>query len=274
MTLDEESPGYFYDDTHKKWSLFKENNGQWRLEDLANNTRSDHPSFGAAVSALKSHVGDVTVHRKKARSRINQAVLKVAKKNPEFRKALVREIRAHSYFKYQSGMSLQDIIDKWQRDDEKMYDEDYVMIPVRALWPHREYTWTRDTARGGQARVKGKRMDLPGPLKWDAMVDDMKSNGWDVKEPGHFDIGKAGGVKLGEGNHRLAIARKLGIQKAPIQFHFPVGKVTKMKQTKRDPVELSPRSVKKVVEQAIEKPSRKPTPAEDRELENLLKMLM
>lgn len=66
MTLYEESPGYFYDDSHKKWSLFKENNGQWRLEDLANNTRSDHPSFGAAVSALKSHVGDVKVHYKQA----------------------------------------------------------------------------------------------------------------------------------------------------------------------------------------------------------------
>jgi hypothetical protein len=66
MTLYEESPSYFYDDSHKKWSLFKMNNGQWRLEDLANNTRSDHPSFGAAVSALKSHVGDVKVHYKQA----------------------------------------------------------------------------------------------------------------------------------------------------------------------------------------------------------------
>jgi len=92
MTLYEESPGYFYDDTHKKWSLFKEN-GQWRLEDLANNTRSDHPSFGAAVSALKSHVGDVTVHRKKAMSALKKAALKLAKENPKFKQALLAEIK-------------------------------------------------------------------------------------------------------------------------------------------------------------------------------------
>jgi len=94
VTLYEDSPGYFYDDSHKKWSLFKENNGQWRLEDLANDTRSDHPSFGAAVSALKSHVGDVTVHRKQARMPpIKTAVIKLAQTNPEFRKALVAELR-------------------------------------------------------------------------------------------------------------------------------------------------------------------------------------
>jgi len=94
VTLYEDNPDYFYDDSHKKWSLFKENNGQWRLEDLANDTRSNHPSFGAAVSALKSHVGDVTVHRKQARmSPIKTAMITLAQKNPEFRKALLAELR-------------------------------------------------------------------------------------------------------------------------------------------------------------------------------------
>ena len=93
MKLYEVSPGYFYDDTHKRWSLFKMNDGQWRLEDLAPDSHSDHPTFAAAIAALKSHVGDVTVHRKKARMEMKQAVLKLAQENPEFRKTLVAELK-------------------------------------------------------------------------------------------------------------------------------------------------------------------------------------
>jgi hypothetical protein len=92
VTLYEDSPGYFYDDTHKRWSLFKMNDGQWRLEDLAPDSYSDHPTFAAAIAALKSHVGDVTVHRKKARMEMKQALLKLAQENPEFRKSLIAEL--------------------------------------------------------------------------------------------------------------------------------------------------------------------------------------
>ena len=93
MKLYEVSPGYFYDDTHKRWSLFKMNDGQWRLEDLAPDSHSNHPTFAAAIAALKSHVGDVTVHRKKARMEMKQAVLKLAQENPEFRKTLIAELK-------------------------------------------------------------------------------------------------------------------------------------------------------------------------------------
>jgi hypothetical protein len=177
-------------------------------------------------------------------------------------------LRVASYFRYERGMPLQQILDKWQAGREKMYDEDYVLVPVRDLWPHREYTWRRDLSRSGEARVKGKRVELPGPLKWDAMVVDMRTNGWDPKEPAHFTVGHDG-AKVGEGNHRLAIAKKLGIQKVPVQFHFVPGRVTKDPQA--GPVTLDPPSVKKVVERQLEKADI--SPEQDAQLDGLLGLL-
>ena len=93
MILYEQSPNYFYDEDHKKWSLFKINNGYWRLEDLKKDKRTDHSSFTGAIDWLRSKIGDVTVHRrpKKAMSD-REAILRLASENPAFGKALVAEI--------------------------------------------------------------------------------------------------------------------------------------------------------------------------------------
>tara|TARA_B100001094_G_scaffold330121_1_gene394556 strand:+ start:1276 stop:1836 length:561 start_codon:yes stop_codon:yes gene_type:complete len=125
-------------------------------------------------------------------------------------------------------LSLKDVIGMWQNDGQKLYDDDMpLMMPVRDLMLHREFRWTRGKARSGIARIGNRRVELSGPEKWDAMTADLRENGWDRREPLYFEIGRDSGQKVGEGNHRLAIASKLGIAKVPVVFKFKSGKVRK-----------------------------------------------
>lgn len=49
----------------------------------------------------------------------------------------------------------------------------------------------------------------------------MRKHGWrEDEQPLLLFIGKEGNVKVGEGNHRLAIARELGMKKVPVKFMF------------------------------------------------------
>ncbi len=188
------------------------------------------------------------------------------------------------YYHAESGLTLQTVIDRWQKQRpgedrrgrplprQKLYDSSQpLMVPVAALWPHREYTWTRGEARSGFALVGGKTVDLPGPEKWDAIHADMKSRGWLQKYPIHFYIGDDGGQKVGEGNHRLAIARSLGIRMAPVQFFFGSGRVRKNKRTRRSTVEIPKRAVRAAIEKP--KPRRKLTPQDHRDIDELMKLL-
>jgi len=187
------------------------------------------------------------------------------------------------YYDYESGMPLQTIVDRWQKDRpgvdqrgyplprQKMYDRSMpVMLTLRELWPLREYTWTREKARGGFAKVNGKSVELPGPMKWDAIKEDMGVRGWDPNDPLHLEIGSEGGVKVGEGNHRLAIARELGISRVPVWFDFKTYKVRKQNQHERKPVEVTPKAVKKVVERAEREPM---TPEKQKQVDELMKLL-
>ena len=117
------------------------------------------------------------------------------------------------------GMTLEQVFEKWVKDQNKAYDGLF-MQPTLDVWKYREYTWYRNTSRSGHARVNGRLVVLWGPLKWDATKEDMKVNGWDRENPGHMSFGKNGVMKLGEGNHRLAIAKEIGIKEVPLQYHF------------------------------------------------------
>jgi hypothetical protein len=185
------------------------------------------------------------------------------------------------YYDADSSTTLQEIIDRWQTQRpgqdkrgnplprQKMYDRSMpLMLSVRDLWPLREYTWTRSAARGGYAQVGGKSVWLDGPMKWDALLQDMKNRGWDKDEPLYLNIGREGGVKVGEGNHRLAIAKELGLNKVPVWFIFNTGKVTKTKVP--EPVEVEPEAVKEV----IEKPRRPRSPKEEKEIQELAERIM
>jgi 2'-5' RNA ligase len=118
---------------------------------------------------------------------------------------------AGSYYDWKPGMSLEDVIQAWQKNGAKVYEDSGAHYSPKELVPYREYAWTREKARNS-------------PEEWDALVEKMKS-GWDPKKPLSFEIGRAGGAKVGEGNHRLAIALKLGLTKIPVEFYFKTGRI-------------------------------------------------
>ena len=178
------------------------------------------------------------------------------------------------HYDNESGLRLQTIIDRWQKHKprQKMYESDQpVWIPIRKLWPLREYTWTRDKARSGYAQVKGNSVWLDGPLKWDAIKEDMKMQGWDRSEPLYLNIGHSG-VKVGEGNHRLAIAKELGIREIPVRFLYQTGTVRKTKIPAKEPIVEIPL---KAIEKAVEKKPQKPlTPEEESSINDLMDLIM
>lgn len=192
------------------------------------------------------------------------------------------------YYHYEPGTPLQTVIDRWKDRPgtdrrgqplprQKVYDDSMpAMLSVRELWPLREYTWTRENSRGGFAKVNGKKVELPGPLKWDALKEDLLAHGWDLNDPLRLEIGVDGGVKVGEGNHRLALARELGIDRVPVWFDFKTYKVRKQTPTRTPVPEISPKSVERVVERAVERVEKqKPrTPEEQAEMDRQVEELM
>jgi len=79
------------------------------------------------------------------------------------------------YYRAPRGISLQNVIDKWQKGGKKLYDDEMPLwLPVRDLSKYREHIWTRESSRGGYVSLNGKSTLLPGPLKWDALKEDMK----------------------------------------------------------------------------------------------------
>ena len=182
----------------------------------------------------------------------------------------LRSQRHAGYYNRRSE-SVSEIIRKWQDEGDELYDDSQpVMVPLRDIVKYREYRWTRETSRGGYAKVNGKSVLLDGPLKWDAIKADMKLRGWDPKEPMHVMIGRKGGVKVGEGNHRLAIAIELRLSQVPVFFHFYEDRVTKSPLPKQKPVEISPRAVKEVVREA---PREKMTPEKEKQIDELMDLL-
>lgn len=165
------------------------------------------------------------------------------------------------------GLGLEEVIRLWQEESQKLYDDDQpLMIPVRDLWSFREYNWTREDSRPGHLTVGGKLLDLTGEQKWDVLTEELKAHGWNKDRPLQFIIGRKGGAKIGEGNHRLAIARKLGVQAVPVSFGYYTSPVVKGPQ--HEPVErVSP----KVVEKVLTAPQKKPlSPEEEAQIEELM----
>jgi hypothetical protein len=172
------------------------------------------------------------------------------------------------YYSPEGSMSLGEVLDRWANQGDKIYDSAMpIYYPVSKLWPHREYTWSRNKSRSGHARVKGKNVYLTGPLKWDALKADMAVNGWDPDEPLYVDLGLDGNMKVAEGNHRLAIARELGMGKVPVWFSF-YREAKKQPEPHGEPVELDRKTVKKMVEG----PKRKLTPEEEALTEELMEI--
>lgn len=152
------------------------------------------------------------------------------------------------YYDLDNKISIKEVLKRWIDSNEKVTDNSMPkMYKVSEVWPYREYTWTKDKARPGFARIGNKRAEVSGSIKWDLLLADMKQNGWRKDEqPCIIQLGKNGKLKVGEGNHRLAIAKELGIREIPCRFEFHQ-KVSKDKP-KDEPVNISKKTARKVVQ--------------------------
>ena len=96
-------------------------------------------------------------------------------------------------------------------------------IPLELIWEYREF----DRCDDEQDNIKGN--DYINRL-----TDDIKANG--IKEPIILQI-YSGLALVDEGNHRLCIARKLGLEKVPVKvISRPFGGINK---TKAKPIDYN-----------------------------------
>lgn len=188
---------------------------------------------------------------------------------PSTSRVASRWLHTASYYEWKPGISLDEVIRRWQENGDKTYD-DVAMLPTHDLWEHREYTWTREKARSGYAHVRGESVWLSGPQKWDALMEDMRDHGWNPNDPLHLMIGRKGGVKVGEGNHRLAISREIGISQVPVQFQFYSQTVTKSKMPDEEDV-IAPKAVLEVLR---DEPKKNLSPEEQAQIDELMELIM
>lgn len=112
------------------------------------------------------------------------------------------------YYVWDPSVSLDEVLDRWAQYGAKVYSDidkslrlpsgEYfeAFYPWEELWPHR-------------------RDDRPiNPV----VLEGLKEHGW--LSPLLLMIGKNRCIEVGEGNHRLAIAKKLDLQYVPVRFAF------------------------------------------------------
>ena len=109
-------------------------------------------------------------------------------------------------------VTLRGIIDLYAKHDLKVTDNFQPMISVKELWYVREYD--RKMVDGWTGKNTAAEMK--------ELIVSVKKDG--IKEYGHVSIDrrKNGDVEviLGEGNHRLSIAKHAGIKEMPIMFSY------------------------------------------------------
>jgi len=113
---------------------------------------------------------------------------------------------AGGYYDLSPGISIQEIIDRWAKSNEKLYDDVvHGYFSWEEVWPYREFS------RDIQPKYEGDET-----LR--ELEQSIQEQG--IKSPLMVLIGKNGRALVGEGNHRLFIARKLDIQQVPVHFEF------------------------------------------------------
>ena len=110
--------------------------------------------------------------------------------------------------------SIEEIIELWIRGN-KAYDYDrapgyHGMYSTKELDQYRE--WSDDRLRNSQDSEEYQ--NLKAEIAKDGVI-----------EPLVVQVSKDGEAKIGEGNHRHAIAKELGIQQLPVRFLFWQGSV-------------------------------------------------
>lgn len=126
-----------------------------------------------------------------------------------------------TYYDAHDGITVKELSERWLKG-QKAYDGP-VLMDVEDLWKYRDYDWSRETSRGGHGLpfyADEKQPWLQGPEKWDKMKEYMAKHGFDERQPIMLTLAKDGTAKISEGNHRLAIARELGIGMLPVKLFF------------------------------------------------------
>lgn len=146
------------------------------------------------------------------------------------------------YYEF-DNLSIGEVLSRWAEDGDKprSWDSIQVNYPLKDVWRYREYTWTREDAR-------------LSPAEWDELKASMRT-GWEKDNPLIIQFGRNGVAKVGEGNHRLAIARDLGWKTIPVRFGSFDQEVT-LTEIEEEEIPTKP------------EPPRKPgTPEEEKELQ-------
>jgi len=122
-------------------------------------------------------------------------------------------LTARTYYQW-DHQSIPEIIDSWV-NGAKLYDSrPHGYYPIKDLLPYREYVWTKNYSRQTNE-------------EWEALKQSLRETGWNPEEPIYIQIDKNGNAKVGEGNHRLAIANELiesegntELINVPVMFEF------------------------------------------------------
>jgi hypothetical protein len=109
-------------------------------------------------------------------------------------------------------MSLENCIKLYTEHNFKIDDYVEIDFPTDSVYPFREYD--RNMKDGWTGKLHQD--------EYDELMNDIKKKG--IQQPGGLEIVKMNGGKyqvyLGEGNHRLKIARELGIKVYPLLFSY------------------------------------------------------
>jgi len=109
-------------------------------------------------------------------------------------------------------MHLQDVVNMFAKENKALADNVTINVPVSELDTIKEYD--RELINGFTGKNTADEVA--------AMTADIKKNG--IRDPGVVTLNrkKNGTITaiLGEGNHRLNIAKKLGLKTMPVRFYY------------------------------------------------------
>lgn len=135
-------------------------------------------------------------------------------------------VEKYQWYYPKKNTTIKDIEDRYYSEGDKANDnfktsggEYYtIMAKTREIDKYKEYNWSNK-------HFRRKNFD---PDYWDELVSDIKKNG--IKYPLIIILYEHEPDKahVGEGNHRLGIAKQLGIKEIPVRFLFYKGQKKKV----------------------------------------------
>ncbi len=119
-------------------------------------------------------------------------------------------VAMYDYYKFdaENPPSIEEVTKRWAKDNDKPNNWSGLTIdyPLEEVWQYREYS---RSPMGDSNLTKEE---------WAALNKSLKEKGWDREQPLMLLVGKNGVSKVGEGNHRLWVAKQLGLKNIPVRF--------------------------------------------------------